>query len=231
MKADKPFVSAIILAAGSGARMGGVSKPLIKLGNKTLLERVVETFSDCKSVGEIIVVTKDADVFAPLIKTGKPFSFAEGGKSRADSAANGVKAAKKADFVCIHDCARPFITVDEVEKLISEAIKTGASCACTRVTDTVKYISEEEKCLYTPKRDNLRAVQTPQIFKKDVYIVSRAKALKDGFVSTDDTSIAEHAGFTVSYVECSPLNMKLTTPDDIKIAKAINFLEERGNIL
>ena len=210
--------------------MGGVSKPLIKLGNKTLLEKVVETFSNCKSVDEIIVVTKDADAFAPLIKTDKPFSFAEGGKTRTESVTNGVKAAKKADFVCIHDCARPFITVDDIEKLISEAIKTGASCACTKVTDTIKYISEEEKCFYTPKRDNLKAVQTPQIFRKDIFTVSRAKAQKDGFVSTDDTSVAEHAGFTVSYVECSALNIKLTTAEDVKIAKAINFLEERGNI-
>ncbi len=210
--------------------MGGVSKPLIKLGSKTLLERVVETFSNCDKIDEIIVVTKDRDAFAPLVKTSKPFLFAPGGNTRTESVTNGVMAAKKADIVCIHDCARPFITVDDITRLIDEAIEKGASCACTKVTDTIKYISEEEKCFYTPKRDNLIAVQTPQVFRKDIFTVSRAKADKDGFTSTDDTAVAEHAGFSVSYVECSPLNIKLTTVEDVKIAKAINFLEERGNI-
>ena len=210
--------------------MGGVSKPLIKLGSKTLLERVVETFSKCSCIDELVIVTKDKDTFAPIVKTDKPLTFADGGKTRTESVTNGVMAAKRADIVCIHDCARPFITVEDIEKLVEEAKKTGASCACTKVTDTIKYISEEEKCFYTPKRDNLKAVQTPQVFKKDIFIVSRAKAEKDGYTSTDDTSVAEHAGFVVSYVECSPLNIKLTTPEDVKIAKAINFLEEKGNI-
>jgi 2-C-methyl-D-erythritol 4-phosphate cytidylyltransferase len=226
----KPYVSAVIVAAGDGTRMGSVSKPLIKIGGKTVIERVAEAFSACPSVDEIIIVCKDPAPFEVLVKSSKPVTFVTGGNIRSESVSNGVDAAKKAEIVCIHDCARPFITPGEIETLITEAEKTGASSACTKVKDTIKYVSEEEKCFYTPKRENLIAVQTPQVFKRDIYLASRAAALKDGLSSTDETTIAEHAGFKVSYVETSEFNIKLTDANDIKIAKAICFLEERDGV-
>ena len=226
----KPYVGAVIVAAGSGTRMGNVSKPLIMLGGKTVIERVVDAFSACPSVDEIIVVCKNSAPFEHLIKSEKQLKFVGGGDTRSDSVSNGVNVLNKADIVCIHDCARPFITAEEIEALIKEAVKTGASCACTKVRDTIKYVSEEEKCCYTPKRENLIAVQTPQVFKRDIYLASRAIALKDGLSSTDETTIAEHAGFKVSYIETSELNIKLTDANDVKIAKAICFLNERSEI-
>lgn len=226
----KPYVGVVIVAAGSGTRMGNVSKPLIRLGDKTVLEHVLSSFSVCPSVDEIAIVCKDEFAFEGLVKSEKPVKFVAGGKTRFESVSNGVDALKKADIICIHDCARPFITSEEIEKLIDAAIKTGAATACTKVKDTVKYVSYEEKCFYTPKRENLIAVQTPQVFKRDVYLASRAVALRDNLSATDETTIAEHAGFTVSYIETSELNIKLTDVNDIKIAKAIMFLKERGEL-
>lgn len=227
---SKPCVGAVIVAAGSGTRMGNVSKPLIKLGDKTVFEHVLSAFSACSSVDEIVIVCRDKAPFEKLVKSEKPVRFAEGGKTRFHSVSNGVDALKYADIVCIHDCARPFITPEEIEKLIGEAVKTGAATACTRVKDTVKYADPGEKCFYTPKRENLIAVQTPQVFKRDIYIASRAVAIRDSLYATDETSIAEHAGFAVSYAETSELNIKLTDINDVKIAKAICFLKEKGEL-
>lgn len=230
MNKQMPFVSAVIVAAGSGTRMGGISKPLIKLGEKTLIEHVTDTFSSCKSIDEIIIVCRDDDDYTMLLKTNKPLRYVHGGKNRIDSVANGVKAAEKAEIVCIHDCARPFITVEDIEALISEAMIHGSSCASNKVKDTVKYRDENEKCFYTPNRDKLISVQTPQVFKKSIWYVSYIKALADKLKTTDDTTMVENAGYKVSYVETSTLNIKLTEPNDVKIAKAIYFLRERGSI-
>ena len=210
--------------------MGGVSKPMIKIGGMTLLERVVETFSRCEHINEIIVVQREVGQFDNTVTSEKPLRFVLGGKTRQDSVRNGVNAAKQASYVCIHDCARPFITPEEAEKLILAAFEHGASCAYAPVTDTIKYRSEEEKCFYTPKRANLIAVQTPQVFKRSVWLVSDSLARKNGKTFTDDTAAVEAAGFRVEYVECSARNIKLTGADDIKIAKAIYFLKEHGDL-
>ncbi len=228
--ATEHFVSAVIVAAGSGTRMGSIAKPLIKIGGKTLLERVVAAFDSCERIDEIIIVEREAGQFDGMVKAKKPLNFVLGGKTRADSVKCGVNAASRADYVCIHDCARPFITAEEADKLILAAFEHGASCACTKVKDTVKYRSDDEKCYYTPNRDNLIAVQTPQVFKKSIWIVADAIARKNGAVFTDDTGAAEHAGFKVHYIECSSENIKLTDANDVKIAKAIYFLKEHGDL-
>ncbi len=228
MKGDRS-VSAVIVAAGSGTRMGSIAKPLISIGGKTLLQRVTETFDKCERISEIIIVQKEEGQFDTLVKADKNIKFVLGGKTRADSVKNGVGAAA-ASYVCIHDCARPFITACEVDRLIDAAFESGASCAFTKVKDTVKYRSEEEKCFYTPKRDNLIAVQTPQIFKKSIWIVADALARKNSLKNTDDSTSVEQAGFKVSYIECSEFNLKLTDANDVKIAKAIYFLKEHGDL-
>ena len=228
MKKDK-LASAIIVAAGSGTRMGSISKPLIKIGGMTIIERVADVFDHCEHISEIIVVEKEAGQFESIVKCTKPVKFVTGGKTRADSVRNGV-AASSAPYVCIHDCARPFITANEVEKVLNAAFLSDAACACAKVNDTIKYRSEEEKCFYTPKRDNLIAVQTPQVFKKSVWAVADAIAQKKGVFNTDDTTAVEQAGFGVDYVECSAFNFKLTDANDVKIAKAIYFLKEHGDL-
>lgn len=235
---EKPYVSGIIVAAGSGVRMnaglpaGTISKPLIKLGRKTVFEYVLEAFA-ASLVDEIIIVCMDKTVFLPLIPADlkKPVRFAEGGKTRAVSVYNGVSAAKKGDgLVCIHDCARPFVTSEIIDSVIRAAIQSGAATASHPVTDTIKYVNPDAKTIYTPERKYLVSVQTPQVFSKKIYTISYALAQKQNLTATDETSMAENAGFKVTYVETPKTNIKLTTPEDIKTAKAILFLQERGEL-
>ncbi len=221
-------VTAIIVAAGSGARMGGVAKPLIKLGGSTVIERVLGAFEKASTIDNIVVVCRDKnELFEYTSKCKKDVTLVLGGATRTDSVRKGVLASD-GDFVCIHDCARPFVTPENIDSVVNASFETGAATACAPMYDTVKYIDTERNIIYTPERSNLVAVQTPQVFKKDVYLASYAKAVGDKISATDDTALAEHAGFSVKYVTVGAHNFKLTDAYDVKRAKALVFLESRG---
>ncbi len=233
----KMYVSAVILGAGSGTRMGKVLKPFIKLGGVTLFEMVLDAFCSSKYVDEIVVVSNFEDKFRekvtpfaekhPDIK----FIYTKGGKSRADSSFEGVKAtSRRTDIVSVHDCARPFITAEQIDKIIEECAVTGAACACTSTTDTIKYCNKEADMVYTPERKYLLSIQTPQTFLKKVYIASYGVSKKDSVEFTDESSMVERAGFKVSYIDCGPQNMKLTTEYDVTMAKAIVSLKKQGKL-
>lgn len=226
---NKRRVTAVIVAAGTGQRMGGVEKPLIKLGHGTVFSMVLDAFEKCETVTDIVVVCRDSTRLAPIAINYKKknISFAPGGKTRTESVMNGVLYAGNTDIVCIHDCARPFITAENIDEVVNAVYETGASCACKAVTDTIKYTDEKGNVEYTPKRDRLIAVQTPQVFRKDIYLVAAAMGKKNKLTATDDTTLAEAAGFKVKYVNIGDNNDKLTTAEDIKRAKARIFLEER----
>lgn len=229
MKADKPFVSAVIAGAGRGTRMGGANKALVKIGGKTAFRLVLEAFGAVPLIDEIVVVCRDGGELAAESAdfSAKPLRFTRGGKTRAESVLCGVKAASgKARFYCIHDCARPLVTPETIEAVVKAAFESGAAAACTPVTDTVKYVNSENGTVYTPERRHLLAVQTPQVFERKLYAVSAALAKKDGFAATDDTSIVEHAGFRVSYVQTSRDNIKLTCAADVCVARELRRLEE-----
>lgn len=228
MKTDS--VCGIIVAAGSGTRMGGVSKPEIKLNGKTLFERVLEAFL-ASPVDEIVVVGGEnlprlrllAGRYSPAV----PLRFCEGGKTRSESVFAGVcQASPGVSYACVHDCARPFVTSEIISAVIEGAKKTGAATACSPVTDTIKFVDTEHKTVYTPKRDYLLAIQTPQVFKKESYTVAYALAVKQGGVFTDETSMLEAAGATVEYVQTDPRNIKLTTKEDILLARAMLLVEK-----
>lgn len=228
-------VCAVIVAAGSGTRMGGVSKPEIKLDGVTLFERVLTAF--CSSdVSEIVVVAGENRSRLEALAasyTQKPIRFTDGGKTRSESVFRGVCAASKdCTLICAHDCARPFVTPEIIRAVIEGALDTGASTACAKVTDTVKYVDPERKAVYTPNREHLLSVQTPQVFRKDRYEVAYALACKQGGTFTDETSMLEAAGASVTYVETDPRNIKLTTKEDILLARAILLVRkarEDGN--
>lgn len=224
MKADKPYVTAVIVGAGNGTRMGGVNKALIKIGDTTAFRMVLDAFGAAESISEIVVVCRDiAEMQRESMGFNvKPLSFTQGGNTRTDSVLNGVRAASaKSAFYCIHDCARPLVTPQIIDTVTAAAIKTGAATACTPVTDTVKYVDSETGTVYTPTRSKLLALQTPQVFEARLYNVASALAGKDGFAATDDTAIAEHAGFKVEYVQTDESNLKLTSVDDVYLARYI----------
>lgn len=225
----KHKTAAIIVAAGSGTRMGSVAKPMIKLGEKTVLGHVLEAFEKSGLVDEIIVVCKAPGEYSKLSEgITKNIKFTYGGNTRTRSVNNGVaECSQDVGYICIHDCARPFIKHEDIDRVIGRAFENGAACACSPVKNTIKYIDTEENLIYTPKRENLFNVQTPQVFKKEVYIAAYAKAAADGLNTTDETSIIENAGFSVDYVDIGEYNFKLTDAHDINIARALLFLEKR----
>jgi len=221
---------AVIAAAGGGTRMGGVSKPNIKLLGKTLFEYVLNAF--CQSVvDEIVVVCSpdNIDSLKDLAKScPKPIKFVLGGKARAESVFNGISATD-ADIVAVHDCARPFITADIINLAINTAVEQGASCVCSPVIDTVKYKDPDTGIITTPNRDNMFAVQTPQCVRKEYYIQAKNQA-GDSFCNfTDETSLLENAGFTVEYIKRLENNMKLTATEDVPVAEAIMKQREKRN--
>lgn len=224
--------SAVIAAAGSGSRMGGVSKPNIKLLGKTLFEYVINAF--CEScVDEIIVVCSEDNeesLRALANNCKKPIAFVRGGKTRAESIKNGVDATSRDCYVvCTHDCARPFVTADMINDSVASAEKHGASCVCSPVTDTIKQKDSVTGFVSTPERATLFAVQTPQAFKKSLYLHA-AGALGEGIKDfTDETSILEEIGVEVCYLQKTQTNMKLTAVDDIPIAEIL--MKKRGEAL
>ena len=216
--------SAVIAAAGSGSRMGGVSKPNIKILGKTLFEYVMDAFCQSKVVEIIVVCSEDNEASLRELSNGfnKPITFVRGGKTRAESVKNGVDAtAKDSYIICTHDCARPFVTADIINQAISAAEKQGASCVCSEITDTVKQKDPLTGFVSTPERATLFAVQTPQCFKKSLYLHA-VGAIGDGIRDfTDETSILEEIGVEVCYLKHSETNMKLTSPDDVPIAEIL----------
>ncbi len=224
-------VCGVIVAAGKGTRMGGISKPEIRLDGKTLFARVLTAFlGSC--VKEIVVVCGEnrerLERIAAELCPQKPVRFCLGGKERAVSVYLGVmQAGKDCPFLCVHDCARPFVTSELIDSVIQAAIPTGAASACTAVTDTVKYVDEERHTVYTPKREHLLAIQTPQAFRRDFYEVAYALSLKNAQTYTDESALLEAAGAKVAYVKTDGGNSKLTTKADLALAKARLWLEKQ----
>ncbi len=223
--------SAIVTAAGSGVRMGGVSKQLLPLNGKPCILYSLLSFQNCFDIDEIIITAKEDEVETIrtlCIEAGitKLKDIVVGGASRMESVANGFFAvSKNIDLVAIHDAARPLILPDHITLLLENAKRWGASCAAKKMTDTVKRSKENALILETVPREDLYTVQTPQVFKCDLYRASLAMAKKKNIQATDDCALAENAGFPIKLCELSAPNFKMTTSDDVQLLECV--LKER----
>ena len=224
---SKPFISAIIVAAGSSTRMGGEDKQMIELLGIPVLARTMLAFEHCEDISEIIVVTKKqsfAAVYGFAEKYGitKFVKAVEGGESRSESVRNGVYAiSEKADFVAIQDGARPLVTPEEISRCAEDAVRCGGAVLAVPVTDTIKYGRKNGFVEYTPAREKLFAAQTPQIFSAEIYKAAMERAFKELGNWTDDSRIFENDGRKVFITEGSRTNIKITSPEDVMIAEAI----------
>ena len=150
-----------------------------------------------------------------------------GGKERQVSVANGLeKASGDSELILIHDGARPFISSPIITKTINVAQLYGAAVAAIPITDTIKEGDEKGFVKSTLKRDRLRSIQTPQVFKSNLIREAHRKAAADGFIGTDDAMLVERLGHLVKIVEGSSENIKITTPEDFVIAEEI--LKKKG---
>ncbi|NLY18246.1 MAG: 2-C-methyl-D-erythritol 4-phosphate cytidylyltransferase [Clostridiaceae bacterium] len=221
--------TAIIVAAGTGSRMKtSTNKQYLPLSGKPVLAHTLEVFEKSGFISEIIVVINKEEhkQFDECILTPYRFqkikSVVDGGADRQESVYNGLKkVSSNAELVCVHDGARPFVTVDIIKESVSAAGISGAACAGVPVKDTIKQADKRGVVEKTLARRLLWAVQTPQAFKKEILINAHEKALSDGFRGTDDCVLVERLGHTVQMVMGSYSNIKITTPEDLVFAEAI----------
>ena len=219
--------AAVIVAAGSASRMGGIDKVMAPLDGEPMIKRTVRAFQNCDAVSEIVIVTRP-DLILP-IKTlcagyDKVTTVVAGGKSRQESVNLGLSAVgKDTQLAAIHDGARPLITWQLIDCCIRAANTYGAAAPAIPVKDTIKTV-EGGIVVDTPERAKLRAVQTPQVFDYDLLRGALKKAAEDGAEVTDDCSAVERLGMKIKIVEGDERNIKVTTPMDLKIAELL--LEE-----
>jgi 2-C-methyl-D-erythritol 4-phosphate cytidylyltransferase len=215
-------VGAVIAAAGESRRMGGVDKVFAPLGGKPILARVIETFQKCKLIDQIVVVVnaKNIEKCCQLVAEGRWHKVSDvcaGGKRRQDSVAAGLKKLD-CEWVVIHDGARPLVTKGLIEGGIKAAQETGAAVVAIPVTDTIKIADDDRIVHQTPPRQNLWAVQTPQVFS--LKIITRAYEQIGGEV-TDDASLVEGLGYKVKLYMGSYDNIKITSPHDLALAEVL----------
>lgn len=222
------YCGAVIVAAGSASRMGGIDKVMAPLGGEPMILRTVRAFEDCEAVKEIVIVTRE-DLMGPIAEICSGFtkirSVVQGGSSRQESVKLGLLAfSKEVRLAAVHDGARPLVSGELIDKVIRAAHSYGAAAPAIPVKDTIK-IFEGGFIAATPDRSTLRAVQTPQVMDRDLLLGALEKAEQEGIALTDDCSAVEHIGMRVRLVEGEERNLKVTTPLDLKIAELL--LEEK----
>ena len=206
---------AVIVAAGSASRMGGIDKVMAALGGEPMIARTVRAFQQCGAIADIVIVTRP-DLIRPIsalcARMDKVRMVVAGGQSRQESVALGLNALPKGvELAAVHDGARPLITDAVIDRTVRAANSYGAAAPAVPVTDT-------------PDRASLQAVQTPQVFDFDLLRGALKKAAEDAAAVTDDCSAVERLGMAVKIVEGDERNLKVTTPMDLKIAEML--LEE-----
>jgi len=218
----------VIVAAGSGKRMNmGINKQFIKLEDKEIITYTIEKFYNDKNIDDVVVVVKEEEIdyFRKNIIDKynlDKVKLTTGGKERQDSVYNGLKLLdENCEIVLVHDGARPFVLKDTIEKSIKEAKKNKAVVVGVPVKDTIKVINKNHEIVDTPNRSALWAVQTPQTFDYKVLLKSYEDAFDNKFYGTDDAMLVERLGYKVKMIEGSYNNIKITTIEDLDIAKEI----------
>lgn len=230
---------AVLAAGGSSSRMGGVrSKVLEDLGGQPVLCRSLTALLLCEYVDEVCIVCRQEDMeeisrlaarLSTGLSTGKRVEFALGGRDRQTSVWNGVQALSgDSDYLLIHDGARPFASGELFSAVCEDALTHGAATAAVPSKDTCKISDASGFVESTPDRDRLMAVQTPQAFKRELYLYAAEKARTQGKSYTDDCQLVEAAGGQVKLTPSGYQNFKLTTPEDLLLARAIVGERSRG---
>jgi len=228
--------AAIITAAGLGKRYGGeggdggedLPKQFIPLCGKPLIVHCVQSFESSGLIREIILVVPPSWVdytkseIVEEFKLSKVTKIIAGGSERQHSVENGLNAlSAEPDIVAVHDAVRPFVTLDIIDEVITEAGKSGAAIAAFPATDTMKKSSPEQSIENTVSRENIWFAQTPQAFRHEILKEAFEKAAQDRYLATDESLLVERLGKEVKLVKSSKYNIKITTPEDLDMAELI----------
>jgi len=218
----------IIPAAGKGERMGGAEKKTFaKLDGRPVFIRTLEHFISRNDVCQTILAVAPEDMDAMVSSYGPNLGFmgvklVKGGARRCDSvaAAMGVVSAE-ADYVAVHDAARPCVSEAQIDAVFGEAVKTGAAILAVPIAGTLKRVSAANVIEETVQRELLYEAQTPQVFRRDVLneAYGRLAALEEDV--TDDAALVELVGHPVSVVKSDATNIKITVKGDLALAGAI----------
>jgi len=228
---------AIVLAGGAGKRMGtATNKQFLLLDNKPIIVRTLQIFEECRPVDGVYLVVNQKDLpimqeeILETYKFNKVLKLVIGGRLRQDSVRNGLEAIENpCDIVIIHDGARPFVSPSFIEKGIFLMEMFDAVIPALPVKDTIKTVSKEGFVIKTLERDSLWNVQTPQTFKYDLIIKAYRDGMNKKLYGYDDATFLEHMGKKVKVIEGSPYNIKITTPEDLIIAKGMLSQLKKGN--
>jgi 2-C-methyl-D-erythritol 4-phosphate cytidylyltransferase len=231
------MITAIVPAAGIGLRMGNTTpKPYLLLGGKPILAHTLGIFEKIKEIQEVILVVHPDELDYCQEKVISPYGFKKvlrlvpGGKERQDSVYNALKALKDEDeleIILVHDGVRPFVTPEQVCRVIQAARSHGAAVLGLPAQDTLKIVSAEGQIRQTLERQDVWQIQTPQAFQAALLRRAFTEAYSRNFYGTDEASLAEQLQQPVVVVPGSPLNQKITTPEDLALAEAILSLMRR----
>lgn len=223
-------VNVVIVAAGTGKRMqNDVPKPYLTVCGKPVLLHTLERFWPVNEIERIIVVVSREYKArcAKILRDHNPSNYVPvsiviGGSERQDSVRNGLNALdSNCEIVVIHDAARPLITTEAIENGIRVAAQNGGAIVAEPASDTIKRINTDSTISETVPREDLWLAQTPQTFQVTLIKAAHAWASEHGIRGTDDSSLVEKMGRPVSVIRSQALNLKITTPSDLRIAECL----------
>jgi 2-C-methyl-D-erythritol 4-phosphate cytidylyltransferase len=223
-------VIALILSAGSSARMEGADKVFVPLAGKPGILYSVELFASLGEIKDVLIVAAAGSIdrlneIAEPASVGKLAGIIAGGDRRQDSARVGLTAFKERGYgdivVLIHDAARPLVDPALVRRVVTAASGADGAVPVVPVNDTIKRVDAGGEVEATLNREFMRAVQTPQAFKLEYILELHERAAADGYYATDDAALVEHYGGRVVTVEGDIGNIKITRPIDLRIAEVM----------
>ena len=222
-------VGAIVAAAGESRRMGGADKQFAPVGGRPLLWRCLDALHRCADIDAVALVLSERNLEAARAMAAdngwrKVRAVTTGGPRRQDSVRRGLETLGPCEWVIVHDGARPFVDASMVARGLDAARETGAAAAAVPVKDTIKLADAAMNVVETLPRDRLWAVQTPQVFRRELLAEAHRRVSED---VTDDAAMVERIGVAVKLFHGSYSNLKVTTPEDVTAAESILRERER----
>jgi 2-C-methyl-D-erythritol 4-phosphate cytidylyltransferase len=226
------MIAALIVAAGKGVRMGmTLRKQYLPLGGVPILAHTLKAFDACARIEQLVVVVPGEEMafcrhhIMNKVALRAPVQWVAGGTRRQDSVCNGLEVLSDEGIVLIHDGVRPLVSSALIASCIEGAQRWKACIPVVKVTDTLKAIDGQDNVLKTVSRQGLGMAQTPQGFEVSLIKQAHRAARLNGWEATDDASLIERAGGKVHTIAGSPVNIKITIPEDLRWAEAMLALQ------
>jgi 2-C-methyl-D-erythritol 4-phosphate cytidylyltransferase/2-C-methyl-D-erythritol 2,4-cyclodiphosphate synthase len=232
------FVSAILAAGGRGTRVGAAApKQMLLIGGRPILQHSFAALERHEHIDEIVIALPGELASAPppyLFSTTKPVHVVDGGTRRQDSVANAfARVSDRAGVVVVHDAVRPFASAALFSRVIEEASRGGAAIAALQASDTIKQATAAPGVRIVARtiaRESIYLAQTPQAFNRDVLQDAIRFGLRSTGNATDEATLAEQAGYTVSLVDGESANIKITTTQDLDVAESLAGLRDARSV-